>query len=615
MMTLAKNFSLAVLLAAAFLMLAFILFAKTAFAQDASPSAEPESNPPDAASQYNITFPIDGLGDCADMGACESYCQDPVNATACIDYARTQGFYQEDASQSGEEEFWQRANGILGCNTAQSCIDVCADAANHQKCDEFARSERIPGGYVHNVEDSDLLDAAQDALGCDTPDACRDVCEDPANSQKCTDFANNEGIAGGQLLEGPGGCTSVESCRSYCSDPANFAVCDSNQGGNFNGPNGCDSPESCRTVCETNPEICRSYAPSSNGVYVPVQCGEGQFHGPGGVCTNTDNTREAAECVGSRSYWNGSECQDEPPSGVNPDVSNGNFGQRESMGDCNTPGECFDWCVANPGECGENFDPDGPRPPDGYTPYIYYTPGTEVTFEPRTDMGNCDSPGSCFDWCSANAGECGGFDEDSPRPIDVYVPGTYYTPPTDAVYVTPPDTNYYVTPIYFTPPEGSTYTSPQYYTPGTYSSPTYYSPPSGSNYSSPTYYTPGTDYATPSGEYPSPNYTTPRYYTPPAGSNYTTPYYYTPPQYTTPHYYTPPTGSDYTTPNYTTPTAYTTPVYYTPYTGGNYTSPTYYTPPTYTSPTYYTPPEGSNYTSPTYYTPPPPYTSPTYYTP
>lgn len=38
--------------------------------------------------------------------------------------------------------------------------------------------------------------------------------------------------------------------------------------------------------------------------------------------------------------------------------------------------------------------------------------------QPRADMGDCRTPGECYDWCKANAGKCPGFNPNSGRPGD-----------------------------------------------------------------------------------------------------------------------------------------------------------------------------------------------------
>ena len=499
--------------------------------------------------EEDLTYPIPELGNCANFNQCWNYCEDPVNFNQCVEFAKKRGFHKDDPIHTVGNDFWQRTQTELGCNSQESCKAICEDLANFDKCDAFAKKLSLTGGYIDTPDKPEFLKIAKDVLGCDSLASCATVCDNLANTQKCTDFANQVGLLGGQVQEGPGGCSSEATCKSYCSDPANFAECSKfvpPAAGGFKGPGGCNSPESCRSYCEQNPNNCRSYAPGSSGNYVPVSCPAGEYFGPGGVCTSQEKSQEAGQCAQSGKYWNGTNCADQAPPGIYPGVANAYFQPRPEMGNCKTPGECYDYCKANPGKCG-GFDPSGSRPSDTFTQNLYYTPGTEVKFEPKPEMGNCDSPASCYDYCKANPGKCGGFDPSGQKPSDTYHPGGYYTPagtyPTPEYYT--PQGVYYSPTGYYTP--GSGYTSPySYYTPGGGSPYPYYSPtygtPNGYSYPSPSYYTPGYSYPTPS--YGTPTYGTPTYGTP----TYGTPSYGTP-SYPTPSYGTP----EYPTPSYATP--------------------------------------------------------------
>ena len=605
-----------------FLGIAFFLLSSITFGQ------ETQAPPEQIDSEEDLTFPISELGGCEDYGSCLSYCDDPVNHASCMVYARERGFYETDPVIAPTDEFWTETEGALGCNSEESCLEFCSQEENYDECHSFAEENDVIGGYVREPDNPEYLNIARDVLGCDSAESCSNFCDDPANAQRCSDFAGQVGLLGGQITIGPGGCNSSETCDNYCRDPNNFSSCAvfAPPNATYTGPGGCNSPQSCRSHCEENPADCRSYAPGSNGVYVPAVCPANQFFGPGGVCPAFERTQEAGSCAQAGNFWDGDSCSNQAPPGIHPTIGGAYFQPRPEMGNCATPGSCYDYCKSNPGQC-QGFDSSGQRPTDDYIPTLYYTPGTEVKFAPKAEMGNCNSPGSCYDYCRENPGKCEGFSSNSPRPVDTYMPGTYYTPPSNYTYFTPPATGYYVTPIYYTPPAGSNYTKPTYYTPGQYYTPAYYTPYSGINYTTPTYYTPGTYYSTPTGQYPTPQYLTPVYYTPPEGSNYTTPSYYTPPPYYTPYYYTPSDGS-YTTPSYSTPPPYVTPTYYTP--SGDYPTPSYYYPTpgsgySYPSPSYAYPTPGGSYSYPTpgsysYPTPgsysyPTPYGTPSYGTP
>lgn len=295
----------------------FLFFATTTFSQTAEEPAP--------SIGFNFTYPIGELGACNNLEECTNYCEDPVNYNSCAGFAKKNGFYRDDETVYANDEFWQGAQSELGCNSKDSCFDFCSNPQNLEECDAFAKRNEIPGGYVDSPDKAEYLEVAQTTLGCDSAESCSNFCDDPANADKCSNFANQVGLLGGTTQEGPGGCQTAETCGAYCADPANYAQCSSHQGSGFAGPGGCNSEETCRSYCDQNPDECRSYAAGSNGVYVPPSCGQGQYHGPGGVCTGLENTQTAVSCVGSDKYWDGTACHDTPPVGIYPDEPSGHF--------------------------------------------------------------------------------------------------------------------------------------------------------------------------------------------------------------------------------------------------------------------------------------------------
>ncbi len=401
----------------------------------------------DVVTKYGITFPINELENCNDYASCRSFCDDPVNLTSCNEFARKKGFYKEDKPLT-DGKFVDAAKSDLGCDSTESCKQVCQKQENFEKCSNFAKKLQISGGYVRSPADVKVLEKAREALGCDSAGSCANFCQQEGNRQKCADFARETGLRGGEQVRGPGGCTTEGTCRSYCLDPANFNECSKfapTQIGKFKGPGGCDSSDSCREYCEQNPASCRSYAPGSNGRYVPVTCPQGQFFGPGGACTSQEKSQDAANCAKGGKYWNGTNCEEKPPAGI---VTTGQsvFAQRPDMGNCSTPGSCYDWCKANPGKC-QGFNPDSQRPNDTFIVPAPTYGGAPPVYQSNPNMGNCTTPGSCYDWCKANPGKCQGFNPDYPRPNDNYYssPQPYPRPVTGSGSTgtyTPPSSNY-----------------------------------------------------------------------------------------------------------------------------------------------------------------------------
>ncbi len=235
--------------------------------QSASENADPEIR----AKIYGVTFPIQELGNCSNYYDCRSFCDDPVNSSACIDFGKKKGFYKEEQADIKKKEgILEKAKTELGCDSYESCQSFCQIPTNFEKCDAFAKDQGIAGGHTEDPKNKEIVQKAKELLGCDSYTGCAAFCSDDSNRQKCSDFAKEAGLRGGERPVGPGGCTSEQSCKTLCSDPQNFQVCKgfaSSAGGKFQGPGGCDSEDSCRSYCEKNPQSC---GPGIGGGPAPV---------------------------------------------------------------------------------------------------------------------------------------------------------------------------------------------------------------------------------------------------------------------------------------------------------------------------------------------------------
>lgn len=295
----------------------------------------------EAAKKHGITFPISELGGCGSISECRTYCEDPVNKSSCVSFAKQKGFYKEQTDDR-QKEMLEKATGELGCNSPDACRELCHQEANFDKCSSFAKKNNFSGGQVDDPARAEVLQKARQSLGCDSPDSCRDFCQQEGNRQKCSEFAKDSGLRGGEKRVGPGGCSSEETCKSFCSDPANFSSCSSFGGGQggpngqggtkgqFKGPGGCTSEESCRSHCEQNPGDCK---------IVP-----GQFSGAGPI----DNPEQAAEQF--KKF-----CQDSPDK-----CQGGNFSPFSKEG----RGKFEEFCKDNPERCrgeGDKFRGFEPR--------------------------------------------------------------------------------------------------------------------------------------------------------------------------------------------------------------------------------------------------------------
>ncbi|MBI2020558.1 hypothetical protein HYS94_04020 [Candidatus Daviesbacteria bacterium] len=226
------------------------------FEEGSGEYADPEVR----AKIYGVTFPIAELGDCASYYECRSFCEDPLNSQACIDYGKSKGFYNEEEIDAKKEGILEAAKRALGCDSYETCKTFCQIPTNQDKCDAFARSQNLVGGHVDNPAKVEILEKAKQVLGCDSYAACASFCSQQDNQNKCSEFARQVGLRGGEVRVGPGGCTSESTCKAFCSDPQNYQVCSgfsSSSGGKFTGPGGCDSEVSCRSYCQEHEDECR----------------------------------------------------------------------------------------------------------------------------------------------------------------------------------------------------------------------------------------------------------------------------------------------------------------------------------------------------------------------
>lgn len=227
----------------------------------------------DVAKKYGITYPIVSLGNCTDYTSCHNYCEDETHRDVCIQYAKQKGFYEERKT----DEILIHAKTELGCNSETECKNICEKEENFEKCTNFAKKTGLAKEQILSPKNQEILTKAKEILGCDSPQTCKSICEQEGNRQKCSEFAKQTGLKGGEEKRGPGGCNSEESCKAFCSNPDNFNECSKfkppegqeSRGGppqeGFRGPGGCNSESSCRKYCEKNPSECQKFGPGPEG--------------------------------------------------------------------------------------------------------------------------------------------------------------------------------------------------------------------------------------------------------------------------------------------------------------------------------------------------------------
>lgn len=285
-----------------------LMLGRVAFAQSGDST--------DFAKKYGVSFPVSELGGCKDYYECRTYCEDPINYDVCISYAKGKGFYKGETT--GDEKLIAKARNGLGCSSLAGCREFCNKTENFDKCHKFAQSSGVEGGYKEDPTSKALLTQAKDFLSCNSYDSCKSFCDNPANRDRCAEFARKIGINGGYEYKGPGGCSTPESCKSFCFNPTNVEICkqfSSGYGGKFVGPGGCTDESSCKTYCERNPQACTASSAERDYFDPQIMCGKTpscKWENNGCKCGYYQETEKNYDPAGKcREYgcnWNGNYC-------------------------------------------------------------------------------------------------------------------------------------------------------------------------------------------------------------------------------------------------------------------------------------------------------------------
>lgn len=306
-----------------------------------------QTNYDEEARKRGIIFPVKELGGCGSFNECMQYCDNPSNQEKCVSFAKSKGL---DAGPPPGARKMSAGGGPGGCNSEQSCKSYCDQPNNRQACMDWAKANGYasrggPPGGVHGPEQEAILQDAQAQFGCSGGDDCARFCDNPSNSQKCSEFAKKHGLFKGEGQPGQGGPPGLdqqtgakmmselgcdrEQCRAFCDNPANKQRCSEvaakygigggRQGGPPPGVN-CNSEEECRKICEADPSKCGGN---------PAEHGQGRT-GPGGC-----NSQESCEAY---CRANPSACGGGPgsgPGGPPPGMENsrGDFGGRPTPGE------------------------------------------------------------------------------------------------------------------------------------------------------------------------------------------------------------------------------------------------------------------------------------------
>ncbi len=252
-----------------------------------------------AQSTSAITFPIPELGNCADQAACRTYCSDPVNQSACVEFGNTHNLKRVENPTEEKRPF--SGTGPGGCADQNSCRAYCEDASHAEECLSFAESRGLM--KKEDVERARKFVKQTGPGGC-RGEECRTYCADTAHVDECVKFAEDNNFISKEdasrakkMMQaaqkgGPGGCRG-EECRAYCTTTEHQKECyefakkegftrpeddERFETGQklkqaleeTGGPGGCKSEEACKTYCtdSSHVEECIAFAAAKGGIPV-----------------------------------------------------------------------------------------------------------------------------------------------------------------------------------------------------------------------------------------------------------------------------------------------------------------------------------------------------------
>ncbi|MBI4990682.1 hypothetical protein HZB96_01145 [Candidatus Gottesmanbacteria bacterium] len=137
----------------------------------------------------NVTYPISELGNCNSASECFIFCNQPQNQTTCYEFAKTRGFIKEKPKIP--ENIVELAKIELGCKSDLECMVFCQLPENFDACRAFGQKYNLvpPPDRRELGPPPEVMKKAKNELGCDSEGSCMNVCNNPDNTERCMQFA------------------------------------------------------------------------------------------------------------------------------------------------------------------------------------------------------------------------------------------------------------------------------------------------------------------------------------------------------------------------------------------------------------------------------------------
>lgn len=188
----------------------------------------------------NVRYPVAELGNCANQGACKTYCDDPAHAQACLAYAQKNNLMSQDEIAAAQKFLDAGGKGPGGCTSQESCQSYCNDMSHINECVAFAEKTGIlpPEQLAEAKQVQAAIAKGVTPPPCNNKQECDAYCEDPSHMKVCVAFGEAAGFLKGQELTDakkmlaaidngatPPPCKGKDACDAYCSQPDHMEAC------------------------------------------------------------------------------------------------------------------------------------------------------------------------------------------------------------------------------------------------------------------------------------------------------------------------------------------------------------------------------------------------------
>ena len=197
-----------------------------------------------AKSKADIKFPVQELGGCKSEQECKTYCGNPKNMSACLNFAEQYNLMPKEEISRAKKFAAVGAKGPGNCSSKESCENYCNDIKNINECLAFAEKSGVMD--KKELDEARKVKAALDKGaklpgGCRNKEECETYCDDPNQPNRmkeCIAFAKAAGFMEKEELREaekvlsamekghkPPSCRGKKECDKYCSAPENIESC------------------------------------------------------------------------------------------------------------------------------------------------------------------------------------------------------------------------------------------------------------------------------------------------------------------------------------------------------------------------------------------------------